>query len=379
MAWLASHLFSSVGTSVAILIGRTRDETEKTMFESEARHRRRIGAVIVAIFLAVLFFSTASAQWTSNLERELEKTDEMIERAADASRNAGSIMANKHLENAVKLQREAKRAYRGRMFQKSYKMTMSARDQINKAVAILKNSENNDSVVRRALERTNEILAQADEAITESGSLKAGSLFETSQKTQDEATRFFRGNRLKIAFKATLKARDIARRAIIAANSDINNEGRVRRELERTDELISRAREQSVQLGANGEVSQLLTNAEGIQSRAWESLTAGRLRVSVKQTMNARDVTKRALGIMERSSQPDRIESLLKQNHRLVERLKDILTDTPNPGVSRILEAAIAHQDNAIAAFKSKDFQTSMVEAKAARDLLLKAQSMPGR
>ena len=95
--------------------------------------------------------------------------------------------------------------------------------------------------------------------------------------------------------------------------------------------------------------------------------------------MNARDVTKRALGIMERSSQPDRIESLLKQNQRLVERLKDILSDTPDSGVSRVLEAAIAHQDNAMAAFKSKDYQTSMVEAKAARDLLLKAQSMLGR
>ncbi len=349
------------------------------MFESEALHKRKIGVLIAAIFLAVLFFSTASAQFASDLIRELEKTDQLIERAADATRKAGSIMANQHLDQAVRLQVEAKDSFRRGMFRKSYKLTMYARDQVNRSVAILKSSERNDAIVRRALERTNEILARADEAITESGSLKAASLYETSRKTQAEAMEFFRGNRLRIAFKATLKARDIARRAIAAANSNIDNEGRARRELDKTDDLISKAREQSIRLGANGNVSQLLTNAEDIQLRAWESLATGKFRVSLKQTMNARDVTKRALGIMERSSQPDRIETLLKQNQRLIDRLRDVLSDTPDSRASDILETAIAHQENATLAFRSNNLQTSMVEAKAARDLILKAESMTGR
>lgn len=364
-----------------MLIANTLDEINVNrrklmILDIERKLSRSFTLIIISVFFAILFFTTASGQSRDQITGDLEGTDRIIERADEVVKETGSEIGLSYLEHAREVQARAWEAYRGERYGMSRKLTFAAREQAMKAIGAVQVSDYNSATVGRQIERTDDVLKRARDKAGRTGSQKAVSLLESAIKTQIEAKEFFRGNRLRIALKATLKARESAARAVDVAGSDRYNAYLVERELHRTDELIAKAVEMAEELGSNGPIHGILENAREMQSQAYLSFRSDNMRAAMNKTSRARDIARKALKRMERDFQPERIERFLHHNDRLISGVSEVLSEVPNADAERLLEIAIEHQETASAAFSRGDLQTAIVEAKAARELVNKAQNL---
>jgi hypothetical protein len=296
----------------------------------------------------------------------------LIERAEEIVGETGSLIGERYLEHARELQARAWEAYRGQNYSSTRKLTLAAREQALKAIGAVQVADYNISTVRRQIDQTDELLKRARDEVGIARNQQVLSLLETARKIQIEAKEFFRSNNLKIALKATLRARETANRAADMADNSLAAED----ELHRTDDLIAKAADRAKALGSNGRIQDMLDDAETIQAEAYEKLTSGRLRAAVRQTLRVRDLTKKALRQMEEDIQPERIERFLLQTERMISEVADVLAESPDDTAAGLLEIAEEHHRRATEAFSEGDTQTAIVEAKAARELITKARNM---
>ena len=346
------------------------------ILDIERKLSKSFALTIVSVFFAILFFTNASGQSRDQVTGDLEETDRIIERADEIVKETGSEIGLSYLEHARELQARAWEAHRGGAYGMSRKLTFAAREQAQKAIGAVQVSDYNGATVGRQIERTDDVLKRAQDKVGLTGSRKASSLLESAIKTQIEAREFFRGNRLRIALKATLKARESAARSIEIAGADRFNAYSVEREFHRTDELIAKATDMAEELGSNGAIRGLLENAREMQSQAYMSFRSDNMRAAMNETSRAREITRKALKRMEKDFQPERIERFLHHNDRLISEVSEVLSEIPDAEAEKLLETAIEHQETANAAFSRGDLQTAIVEAKAARELVNKAKSL---
>jgi hypothetical protein len=342
----------------------------------ERKLSKNLTMMIISVLFAILFFASASGQSRDQVTGDLEETDRIIERADEVVKETGSEIGFSYLEHARELQGRAWEAHRGEAYGMARKLTFAARENAMKAIGAVQVSDYNAATVGRQIERTDDVLKRAQDKVGLTGSQKAVSLLENAIKTQIEAREFFRGNRLRIALKATLKARESAVRAVEIAGSDRYNAYFVERELHRTDELIAKAADMAEELGSNGVIRGLLGNAREMQSQAYVSYRSDDMRAAMNKTSRAREITRKALKRMEKDFQPERVERFLHHNDRLISEVSEVFSELPNAEAERLLEIAIEHQKAASAAFSRGDLQAAIVEAKAARELVSKAQSL---
>ena len=329
---------------------------------------------VIAASCAILFCAPASAQSRDQVRGDLEATERILERAEEGVKETGSLIGQGSLEHARELLARAWEAYRGGTHDQTRKLTLAAREQALKAIGAVQVSDYNVSTVRRQIDQTDEILRRARDKIGASINQTAISLLEIALGIQVEAHGFLRGNRLKIALKATLKARETVNRALDIAGSSLT----VEKELRRTDELIDRARSRALELGSNGSVRDAIEGARSTQLKAREEYESGNLKAARTRTMKARDLSRKALKLMERDFQPQRIERFLDQTDRIISELGERLSESPHAGAGRLLDVAIQHQKRAREAYSTGGMETVMVEAKAARELADEARSLFG-
>jgi len=341
--------------------------------------KRVLGLAIILTFVSIMISPAAVAQMGNTVDRELETTDRLIERATEAVREAGSIIGEQHLERAIALQSNARGAHRSGMYRRASTLTFMAREQAKKAIGAIQLADQNSNIVRREIERTDDVLNNSQDIIRDSQSEKAASLMEQAMKTQTEGKEFLHRNRLKIALKATLKARETARKAIDLAGIRSDQTGQLQKEIGRTDELIARAAERAEELGVDGQIHMLLENARKSQEYARERYEARSYQTALKQTNNARERAKEALSKMESDVQPARIEKMIEQNDQLVETVREMLREGPNAKASELIDVASDHQKKAKDALAKGKDDIAIVEAKAARELAERAREMINR
>ncbi len=336
--------------------------------------RESIGGLVVAVaaFAVLLLSTSAFGQSRDQVRGDLEKTDRLIERAEEVVKETGSVAGEGYLEHARELQFRAWEAFRGNSFGQTRMLTLAAREQAMKAIGAVQVSDYNSSTVRRQMDQTDDVLTRARDRIGSSTNQTAISLLEMANDIQAEAKEFLRGNSLKIALKATLKARETANRAVDMEGNSL----KVENELGRTDELVDKVWTRARELGSNGSVRSALERAESIQLTAHEEFRSGNLRAAMTRTLRAREQSKKALKLMEKDYQPERIERFLEQTGKLISGLRERLLETPNAEAAGLIEVAVEHQNRAMGAYSAGDLETAMVEAKAARELADRAQEL---
>lgn len=338
--------------------------------------RMVIAALTTMAAFLVLLPSITIAQTSSQVQAELEKTDRLIERAADAVRAAGSVEGRERIERAYELQKLAWQAYRFGFSRKALALTKSAREQAEKALALAQTTSTSNGAIERELDRTDEILAKARDIIGSCQDQKAISLYERAASTQTEARGYYRGNRLRIALRASLNARETCKRSIEICSRPDAHSDEVEAELRRTDELILRAAETSSELPVVGPVAKLLEDARAIQSSAWESFKLGNLKTALAQTLKAREVALKALKALETESKPERVLRLIESTDKLISKVREGLSDSPDAEVDKLADAAVEHQKRASDLLEKGDIEAAMVDAKAAQELARKALDM---
>ncbi|MFQ6033126.1 MAG: hypothetical protein ACE5K2_09425, partial [Candidatus Zixiibacteriota bacterium] len=201
------------------------------------------------IFLALLIIAgiilcitdQAFAQIREEIEKELDRTDRVIDRAKEAVVESRNLKADNLLKLAVDLQRGAKKAFWEERFRLAIKLTLEAREKAFEAIGVTKRREENESLVLKAIERTDHTITKAKEKVFLTENQRAFSVLEGVIRNQQKAKEFYHEHKLKVALKLTLKARQSANKSIDLAERENQQERFAQRQLERTDNFIHKA------------------------------------------------------------------------------------------------------------------------------------------
>lgn len=292
---------------------------------------------IAGIFIFLLFSNPLSAQISpSNIERELEKTDRLLERARQTVEESGSLQGHQYLEKAFNLQQRARDNYRQRRYRNSYRLTTQARELAAKAVGFVRQNSENREMVKRELEKTDEILSTAHNQLGLSASAsQAQTLLENAYTTQKKAHEMFTRNRQRMALTATLRARDLVNLSL----DQVREKNRIARELDKTDQYIEKARTAMAESNLE-EIPPVVQKAIRAQEEAKILYKRGNFKLSLKQTLTAREIIANALKQYERSMRKETFQRTVDDLEKRYYELSEIQSEFPNQFAEKLLQQA---------------------------------------
>ncbi len=149
-----------------------------------------------------------------NVLAQLERTREILGRARDRIEECADDRARAMLRVAFEMQDRAENAGRSGRYLAALQLTMSARERGLKALRLCRLQEDLQDGAERALQRTDEVILRARDAVAAQGSDLARQILARASALQDDAYREFRAERFAASLRLTTSARAFAYRAI---------------------------------------------------------------------------------------------------------------------------------------------------------------------
>lgn len=229
--------------------------------------------------------------------REIERTDNIIERilARDEPALRPSIKrtVQQAMEQAVELQNRAKHNARSDNYPLALEQTRRARELATRAArgAVAAVDPNRESVAR-AIAFTDEVFERARDVARENEVPRLVENLEEAVRIQSAAREKFNSEQYRAALTLTLRARNMAKRALRMTDKPLDRES-VEAALDRTDEAIERLSGRIEEGDTNARA--LLDRARARQAKARAAYESDELRRSLALTRVARELARRAL------------------------------------------------------------------------------------
>jgi hypothetical protein len=145
---------------------------------------------------------------------QLERTREIIERTRDRIADCSFDRARFLLQVATAMEQRAEDAAHDERYLAALQLTMSARERALRALRLCNRDDNARDTAERALRRTDEILARAQDAVSAHGDEPARQALARAAGLQAEARQEFLADRFEPCLRLTQSARTLAQRAI---------------------------------------------------------------------------------------------------------------------------------------------------------------------
>ena len=255
---------------------------------------RRLLLSAAVVTLALLGFAPARAQDGSRVQIEIQRTDDRIAQATTIVAGSGSERAQLALANANSLQASAKRAFDAAQYPMALRATLDARLRADASIAIIRGAPDPERV-QSQVERTRELLDRARPRIEECSDERARSMLRGALEMQARAEAALDAQRGLAALRLTMSARERGWRALRLCHLEENPGDGAERALQRTDEMLERARDQIAGVTSPPRADAAMRLAVDLQSRAWAEFRAGRQESALRLTRSAREAGGRAL------------------------------------------------------------------------------------
>jgi len=341
----------------------------------------RLAYIILPLFIVALGLlpSPSDAQTRGpgdRLERELEKTDEILRKAEVIVKEALGPLPKRLLREATDLQREAYSEFQQAPTlssqQRAVKQSLQARRLALRAIEITKAQRRLLERVRQLIAENRELVTRAREAVEQSASVEAERFLEAGLDQFARGQRAFHNREFRKAVRFTLLGRDLILRAIRVGEGGATLDlGRVRDDLHRTDQFLKEAKSW---VDDNRVARVRYAEAERLQEQARRHLRASRLRDARRFTLRARDA---ALDVLRAGQgDPDR-EGVESAIDRVAERLRELepgLREGGAPQVDRLVTQARKHLEKARDALADGALKEALAEAQLAASLLRQAE-----
>ena len=257
---------------------------------------------IPLIAAALSLMATSSAVFAQcpddirlQVQAQIELTDVRIEQAEMLIADSDNRQAQSELALAVEIQARAKTELAAGHCRMAMDLTRSARDRVARAIALVRGLPSNlPDRARVQLERTREIIERARDRIEECNDDRAQAMLRAAAEMQVRAEEAFKNDRFLASLQLTVSARERALRALRMCNVQENLRENTERALRRTDEIISRARDQ-VSEGGLEQARQALSVAVELQTRAQAEFRTEHFEASMRLTQSARTHAYRAI------------------------------------------------------------------------------------
>ncbi len=287
---------------------------------------------------AVFLMDAGPVTARCNLEAEIQRAGEMLDRAREIVEKSGLPEARELLRAASVRRNEAvEKAKRGEL-EFACRLARVSQSLSGKAAEIARRGIRGLEELEFMLRKTNELLRETRTVVTESGSDEARKFLGAAGERQQEAWNAFRGRRTRMAIKLTLMARDAAERARRMAEGR-GDASQVDREIMRTDRLLEEATRVLAQdRSQDGEGA--LGGARRLQRQAKRHREQGHPELARGLTMQSRQMIRRALGRADKKPAGRDVEAMIRTTSDLVARLEPAVAQSKNDRAWRLLEKA---------------------------------------
>jgi HEPN domain-containing protein len=343
----------------------------------ERRRRGRLifWSMLLVVGVPLLLVSAAEAQNRAAIERELEKTDAVIERAKEAVSASRNLKAENLLQMAVELQGRGREAGRQLRYRLALDLTLKAREKAYEAIGFTKRGEENENLVLKAIERTDRIIDRAREAAGDLDQRRASSLLDMAVNNQQRAREFFAEHRLKMALKLTAEARQMAQKILRLAGNGGRMDRLAQRELDATERFLDKAAV-ILQESPNQTAVELLEKAGGFLAKAKDALDQNAFDRSIKNSQKAAEMVEKALRLVEEDIAPSAVEVAIEQNQSVIERGEEVMKGSVSREAVDLFQKGLSHQSKAREYYGEGEYRAALAEAKVANRLLTKALQM---
>ncbi len=238
--------------------------------------------------------------------------------------------------------------------------------------------DNNYGMLRAELERTDQLIEYARDAVRVASSVRAELYLENAIQTQEEAWEEFQTGTLpgfQAAGPLTRQARELAKSSLIAARYTQQKQDAVLRKLERADELIQQVKEQLRLSTADQAVAALFESAEDNLKNAWEFYRNGEYRPALKLASQVENAIRRILSVTNREAQGatgvDRYAESVKD---FVESARHQIAECNSETAIKLMEEAQVSLDLARSLMSEDKPQPAMEALKTAKKLATRAR-----
>jgi hypothetical protein len=277
--------------------------------------------------LIALLATSSLAQTMTNegkVRMELERTDEVIERANDVARSSNTPMAAPSLQEAIKLQKGAWEGYRRRYYPVAYRLTMEARDLAKKAIVRSRLTEQGETVVLHKLERAAELLERAKEAMSQGSDGRLQTIYESAKNSLNRAWEFYRSQRYRAALKLANQVINAGQEILNAANRQIRKYAEFERRSEAVAELIVKAREDIAEC-SHDDALKLVEQADKMYQLSQELAAEDKYAAALRNLQQARKM------VIETSKMCNG-DDALKRRHDRIKSEADLLSEKMSTG-----------------------------------------------
>ena len=227
------------------------------------------------------------------VQDELDFTDRRIEFADALVEDGASTPAAGELALARQIQVRARSAFSAGQYAAAHRSTLEARAHADRAIAIVRGLPDPDRV-QMQVERTGELAERARERLAECQEPRAKALLRISLEMQARAEAALRESRYLAALQLTMSARERLFKAMrLCKVAEALGESAAHA-LQRTEEVLSRARE-TLDAGGAPEDRRALDRAIALQTEAEAKYRAEQYEAAIRMTQNARHIAQRVV------------------------------------------------------------------------------------
>lgn len=224
---------------------------------------------------------------------EIDFTDRRIDLAVTLVAESPSAVAGGEVTLAKDLQSRAKTAFASSNFLIALRATLDARGHADRAVSLVRGLPDPDRVSIQ-VERTREILDRTRDGLASCDNIRARSLLRVALDMQARAEQADDESRFLAALQLTMSARERAYKAQRLCNIEDSMQDTAARALQRTDDVLARARE-VIDAGAPPPAHDQLQRAVALQGQAQAEYRGGQFDSALRLTQNARLMAQHAM------------------------------------------------------------------------------------
>lgn len=332
--------------------------------------------MIVVFLLALPLAAPVAAQHggmtgMDRLREAIDKTQDVIAEAREAVSESGSERARNQLAMAIRLQNSATEMMRSSsvfdeaLIMQIGKYTLNARRKAQRAIAITRQAEENEDYVRGRLERTDELIGQANEEIDSEMPPGLKVLIDTARDQQERARELFRNRRLKASLQLTLQTERSLIRAMEQQGTHVRAQKRYQAQLDRYIQL--RELLEAGDEAERAEIRNQLKEAEMLHGQAEKLAEQERYGRAEKVMTQAVEALSRQVG---RLREPARIKAALENLTREMERIQERVQRSDAPGIREQYRNARQHITKATQMYAQNNFEAAAAQIQAARLLM---------
>lgn len=331
--------------------------------------------------LILLASATAHAQGYNarDVQREIDRTTEVIMRASDIVRPSAVPRAIDLLERAVNTQQGAVDRFRQAQYGAALLATREARRLALYAVDVARNRiapgsgpMDLEPRAQHDLEGTRRAFDRARECAGDPPSALAQRVLDLAATRLDEARQAYRDRRYALAVQIAQQVDRILEDVCSGPRRE-----NVDLMIETVERLLDRATPQVMATG-NENAAHLLEQSRTLLGRARELAASRNHRLAMQQARQARELTLQALRLCELPPDPQSVAQLLDDAAQDLQTMAQAVRENGNPEATKLMERALDHLARAQAAQRQARPRMALAELRVARNLAFRAARLAG-